>query len=112
MGSVTAAILVAISVCLAAEFWGNLGWFLACLLGVGGYACARYADFLTRRRRFNKNATARNRAWISSRGAHQNGPVQDQKGAAVSLDARRGQGQIRLVAELNRATIGSDDACG
>jgi hypothetical protein len=60
MGNLTAAILVAITLCIAAEFFGNLGWVFAFLLGIGGYAGVRYIDFLIRRRRFIKNAADKN----------------------------------------------------
>jgi hypothetical protein len=59
MGNFTAAILIAIAIYITAEYWGNLGWSLPCLLGLIGYACVRYVDFLIRRHRFIKNATAK-----------------------------------------------------
>jgi hypothetical protein len=59
MGNLTAAILIAIGIYIAAEHWGNLGWALSCLLGLIGYACVRYIDFLIRRHRFIKNAMAK-----------------------------------------------------
>jgi hypothetical protein len=57
MGNFTAAIF-AIGIYITAEIWGNLGWSLSCLLGLIGYACVRYIDFLIRRHRFIKNAMA------------------------------------------------------
>jgi hypothetical protein len=59
MGNFTAAILIAIGIYITSEHWGNLGWSLSCLLGLIGYACVRYIDFLIRRHRFIKNAMAK-----------------------------------------------------
>jgi hypothetical protein len=59
MGNLTTAILIAIGTYVTAEIWGNLGWSLSCLLGLTGYGCVRYIDFLIRRRRFIKNARAK-----------------------------------------------------
>jgi hypothetical protein len=59
MGNFTAAIMVAIGVYITAEIWGNLGWSLSCLLGLIGYACVRYIEFRIGRRRFIKNARAK-----------------------------------------------------
>jgi hypothetical protein len=59
MGNFAAAILIAIGVYITAEIWGNLGWSLSCLLGLIGYACVRYIEFLIGRHRFMKNARAR-----------------------------------------------------
>jgi hypothetical protein len=59
MSNFTEAILIAIAIYITAEYWGNLGWSLSCLLGLIGYACVRYIDFLIRRHRFVKNAMAK-----------------------------------------------------
>jgi hypothetical protein len=59
MSNFTAAILTAIAVYITAECWGSLGWSISCLLGLIGYACVRYIDFLVRRHRFIKNAVAK-----------------------------------------------------
>jgi hypothetical protein len=59
MSNFTAAILIAIAIYITAEYWGNLGWSLSCLLGLIGYGCVRYIDFLIRRHRFVKNAMAK-----------------------------------------------------
>jgi hypothetical protein len=59
MSNFTAAILIAIAICITAEYWGNLGWSLSCLFALIGYACVRYIDFRVRRFRFVKNAAAK-----------------------------------------------------
>jgi hypothetical protein len=59
MSNFTAAILIAIAIYIPAEYWGNLGWSLSCLLGLIGYACVRYIDFRVRRHRFVKDAMAK-----------------------------------------------------
>jgi hypothetical protein len=59
MSNFTAATLIATAIYITAEYWGNLGWSLSCLLGLIGYACVRYIDFRVRRHRFVKNAMAK-----------------------------------------------------
>jgi hypothetical protein len=59
MSNFMAATLIAIAIYITAEYWGNLGGSVSCLLGLIGYACVRYIDFRVRRHRFVKNAMAK-----------------------------------------------------
>jgi hypothetical protein len=113
MANLTVAILVAIAIFVTAEFVGNLGWLIACLLGTAGYAGVRYVDFLVRRHRFAEYIAAKHKAEMSkSDGALKNAITKSERPFFKMINgsgSMPGAGDVnefvKSVHEINRSTF-------